>query len=102
QVGRFGGVQRTNGLLAKAKFTSRRWPTELPDYWAPSDVDIQFARSEGLSDELIKREAEKFRDYWPNAPAGRRTKRDWAATWRNWIRRAVDDLKLKQSLLRRS
>jgi hypothetical protein len=84
------------GLPLKTKPASRRRSTELPDDWVPSEADLQYARSEGLSDELIEREAEKFRDYWPNAPAGRHTKRDWAATWRNWIRRAADELKLSQ------
>jgi hypothetical protein len=91
------GAREFDGLPLRTKPAGRRRSTELPDDWAPSIEDLQYARSEGLSDELIRREVEKFRDYWPNAPAGRRTKRDWAATWRNWVRRTADDFKQFQN-----
>jgi hypothetical protein len=40
-------------------------------------------------DELsVRRESEKFKDYW-TAKAGREAcKLDWEATWRNWCRNA--------------
>ena len=31
--------------------------------------------------------AETFRDYWIAQPGQRGVKIDWAATWRNWVRR---------------
>lgn len=37
----------------------------------------------------LDRETEKFIDYWTGQGG---TKADWHATWRNWIRRAQDDL----------
>jgi hypothetical protein len=30
---------------------------------------------------------EQFKDYWCALPAGKGTKADWTATWRNWVRR---------------
>jgi len=30
---------------------------------------------------------EEFKDYWTALPAGKGTKADWLATWRNWVRR---------------
>ena len=30
---------------------------------------------------------EEFKDYWTALPAGKGTKTDWTATWRNWVRR---------------
>lgn len=30
---------------------------------------------------------EEFKDYWTALPAGKGTKADWTATWRNWVRR---------------
>jgi hypothetical protein len=69
-----------------------RRPAELPEDWMPSVADLEAVGSEGLSDETLRRETTKFKDYWPNAPAGRRRKADWSATWRNWIRKAADDL----------
>lgn len=58
---------------------------QLPDTWG------QWAISEGLTVEQVRREAAKFGDFW-HAKAGRdATKADWAATWRTWVRRCVDD-----------
>jgi len=37
----------------------------------------------------LDRETERFIDYWTGQGS---TKADWPATWRNWIRRAQDDL----------
>lgn len=36
----------------------------------------------------VRREAEKFRDFWLGKPGKDGTKLDWFATWRNWARRA--------------
>jgi hypothetical protein len=30
---------------------------------------------------------DEFKDYWTALPAGKGTKADWFATWRNWVRR---------------
>lgn len=60
-----------------------------PD-WQPSPQDIDHARTEGLSDEQISRELAKFRDYWISASGAGARKRDWSATWRNWVRKAAD------------
>jgi hypothetical protein len=30
---------------------------------------------------------DEFKDYWTALPAGKGTKTDWLATWRNWVRR---------------
>lgn len=65
--------------------------TRLPDDWQPSADDVAFAQQEGLSSDEISRECGKFRDYWHGVGGQRGTKRDWPATWRNWIRRAADD-----------
>ena len=44
--------------------------------------DVSFALQKGLTIEEAEREAEKFRNYWL---ANGKTKKDWNATWRNWI-----------------
>lgn len=56
-----------------------------PD-WQPTATDVAFARDAGLTDEEISREGDKFRDYWISKSGKDATKRDWSATWRNWIR----------------
>lgn len=39
-----------------------------------------------------KRETEKFIDHWRSASGANARKRDWVAAWRNWMRKADDDL----------
>ena len=59
----------------------------LPDDWTP---DVVFAASNGMSELDALTEAERFRDYWRAVAGAKGRKTDWNATWRNWIRRAVE------------
>jgi hypothetical protein len=43
------------------------------------------APSCGMSDH------EQFVDYWTSVPGAKGRKLDWAATWRNWMRKAHQD-----------
>jgi len=60
--------------------------SRLPSDWQPSDADRAYARSEGLSEADIEREAGGFRDYWCAKPGKDGLKLDWSATWRNRVR----------------
>ena len=62
----------------------------LPDDWILPRAAGEWALSEGLTREQVLREAERFKDYWHSKPGREALKTDWAATWRNWIRRAAD------------
>jgi hypothetical protein len=64
--------------------------TRLPKDWKPSAADLEFARKL-LPENLIEHEVGKFSDYWCAKPANA-TKLDWAATWRNWCRKASEGL----------
>lgn len=67
---------------AKANRASRlQSDWDLPEKWG------EWAESQGLSPEEIIREADKFKDYWQG---NGKTKMDWEATWRNWIRRCME------------
>jgi hypothetical protein len=55
----------------------------LPEDWRA------FALSEGHPDP--EREWLKFSDYWRSQPGQKGVKLDWEATWRNWIRRAMEN-----------
>jgi len=61
--------------------------TRLPDDWKPTDEHIHFALLEGFDLISAHREADKFRDYWCGKGKDA-SKRDWTATWRNWVRKA--------------
>lgn len=59
--------------------------SRIPDNWAPSPKDYAYASSKGVTPEEINNEAERFRNHWLSATGKSATKRDWSATWRNWI-----------------
>ena len=69
---------------------ARKRATRLPLDWKPKDADLAWATREGLREFAVRRETEKFRDYFAGAPDSRGVKLDWSATWRNWLRRAMD------------
>ncbi|TPW26014.1 DUF1376 domain-containing protein [Pararhizobium mangrovi] len=67
--------------------SSKKRGSRLPDDWHP---DMAVAIREGLEHSDALREADKFRDHWVGQPGQRGVKADWQATWRNWVRKAVD------------
>ncbi len=64
--------------------------TRIPEGWDASIQEIEFARSQGLSDNAIAEEEASFRDYWKGRAGAGARKADWEATWRSWIRRYCD------------
>ena len=54
----------------------------LPDEWR----DWAKAEYPSMLDSEIARRAVEFRDYWISVSGAKATKRDWFATFRNWIR----------------
>ena len=38
-----------------------------------------------------RREAERMRDWSRSAPGQKGVKLDWEATWRNWVRKAIEE-----------
>jgi hypothetical protein len=58
--------------------------------WQPSAPDVEFAIGRGLSHKRVSVEAEKFRNYWTAKSGAGAIKRDWSATWRNWIIGAME------------
>jgi uncharacterized protein YdaU (DUF1376 family) len=64
--------------------------SRLPPGWAPQPEHMAFAEGLGLRNGKAAAELEKFRDHWAAQPGQKGVKADWSATWRNWVRRAVD------------
>lgn len=54
--------------------------------WQPMPLPPDIA----ASPDLIGRELARFRDYWASAPGAKGVKLDWDATWRNWMRKAME------------
>lgn len=63
--------------------------TRLPPGWDPPDDGWAMACN-ALGSGVALVELEKFRDYWLAKAGKDATKRDWPATWRNWVRRASE------------
>lgn len=81
-----------NPPAAKPK---RERGTRIPGDFAVTDAMVQWARKECpllVAAGLAKRETDKFIDHWHQASGVNAVKRDWPAAWRNWMRRAEDDL----------
>ena len=61
--------------------------TRLPPDWEPPDLDWGNACI-ALGIPQAQAELAKFRDYWAAKAGAGGVKADWAATWRNWVRKA--------------
>lgn len=88
------GEENAQGELAPPPSVSRRG-TELPDGWVPDQSVIEAMREECPNVDL-EREHRKFVDYWAAVPGAKGRKKDWNATWRNWIRRAAESAPQKR------
>jgi hypothetical protein len=64
--------------------------TRLPDDWMPPPDVIESMKAEHPAVDF-RAEHAKFVDYWKAKSGKDATKVDWAATWRNWIRRAAEN-----------
>jgi len=77
-----------NGSLQKSG-------ARLSGDWFLSKHLGEWSIKEGASPEMVRLEADKFRDYWVGVAGAKGRKADWDATWRNWIRKAIADQKPK-------
>lgn len=64
--------------------------SRLPPDWDPGESGFAFAAQQGLTNGKAQGELAKFRDYWTAKAGADATKADWQATWRNWVRKAVE------------
>ncbi|WP_343358226.1 DUF1376 domain-containing protein [Bartonella schoenbuchensis] len=83
-------VSQQKSTEKKTKRSGDKRGCRIPEDFEP---DYDFAIQEGLPPERVKIEIAKFRDYWKAKSGQGATKTDWPATWRNWVRKAVEDLK---------
>lgn len=69
--------------------SSKKRGCRLPNDFVP---DAAWAVANGLDVSLYELERAKFCDYWASQPGAKGVKLDWQATWRNWVRSAVEKL----------
>lgn len=70
----------------KKNIKKKKNGTRLSEDWVATDEYINFALSEGLSIQQANSQADQFKDYWIARSDKGAIKKDWLATWRNWIR----------------
>src|SRR5579872_2058898 len=75
---------------ARSRRPSTRRGSLLAADWQPSTTDVAYAVDRGMKLEQIQIEGEKFRNYWTAKAGVNAAKRDWSATWRNWIITALE------------
>lgn len=63
----------------------------LPQDWKPCIEGQKMAVAELGSRDAAVRELAKFKNYWFAKSGADGRKRDWEATWRNWIMRAAEN-----------
>lgn len=64
--------------------------TRITNDWKPTAALVEWQRGQGISDLLARRELPKFIDFWLGKAGQAGLKRDWPATWRNWLRTAAE------------
>lgn len=64
--------------------------TRIAADWALDDAGRSYALGQGLTPAEVDTEATKFRDWWSAKAGADARKVDWAATWRTWVRNAVE------------
>ena len=86
-----GANAPTPATAGKDKAEKRR-ATRLPDDWSlPDDWRDWAVKVHGLDPQRAVRISLVFRDYWRSKGGAGAAKMDWEATWRNWIRKEVQD-----------
>ena len=78
-------LSKTLSKTLKAE-EKKKGPHKLPDDFKPSAESVA-VMAEHFPWLDIKLETHKFRDYWNSTPKAS-MKKDWDATWRNWMRNA--------------
>jgi hypothetical protein len=78
-------------ILERAGVAPKGRGNRLPAEWMPGKDEVTFALGKGMATARIDAEAEKFRNYWTAKTGAAAVKRDWRATWRNWIISALEN-----------
>jgi uncharacterized protein YdaU (DUF1376 family) len=80
-------------LVPQQAAAPKKRATRLPDDWRPDREYWEAAQliNKSITQEWFVATAHKFKDYWIAKSGKDATKADWLATWRNWIRRDVEN-----------
>ena len=92
-------VALVGGSGGNAAIAKRNRGQRLSENWMPDLPVVSAMRDEfpGITDLWLRGEHRKFIDYWIAQAGSKGVKLDWNATWRNWIRRAMESHKGTQN-----
>ncbi|WP_143822620.1 hypothetical protein [Mycetocola reblochoni] len=76
--------------LPKGRESTTSRGARLSKDWMPSQETIDKMRADAPNVD-VRAEHEAFVDYWIALPGQKGVKKDWDATWRNWMRRKQGD-----------
>lgn len=65
--------------------------TRLSVDWELDEEWGKWAMQQGMAFDAVVIEADKFKDWWIAKAGAGGTKTNWEATWRNWIRRQLEE-----------
>jgi len=83
--------KRDTIVSPKKEAAGDRRGTRLADDFSVPKEWTDWAVAEQCPTHLLNRAVARFPDYWRSQPGARGVKLDWFATWRNWIRKAMED-----------
>lgn len=75
---------------AKASSMPRKRGSRMAESWILPRPWGEWAMAQGMPEARVRTEADRFRDYWLAKSGREAAKLDWQATWRNWIRTALE------------
>lgn len=76
--------------LSSLRSESGARAARLPPHWQPPDDLWRWSVDNLGSHEAVTYELAKFADYWAAKAGAGGARLDWDATWRNWVRKAVE------------
>lgn len=90
-------TKKTTSKNTTEKTTSKAPPsrgTRLPDdFQVTEELRAWFVEQRfGGTNDFWRSQHDQFKDYWRGRPGGGGVKKDWPATWRNWMRKAAERL----------
>ena len=93
QTDMLGGCQpKPEPYKTEAKASTKKRATRLPDDWFLPSEWGQWAVDEFSMREVdVRSQADRFKDYWIGVGGQKGTKLNWEATWRNWIRKHIEE-----------
>lgn len=84
-------AQKASPSSPRAKPGRDPMGTRLPEEWGLSEELFEWSVAEARAPpDVIRAEVPRFRDYWRAKPGVSGRKTDWDATWRNWLRKAME------------